>query len=86
MPHVTINVVDALVVPSAAVPGDATLSVVLFDHRQCDGEARAINMAVEYMANETSFCIVFIALRPLHEKRRNKKDEPSSEQLMAQIH
>ena len=83
MTTVTINVVDALVVPSAAAPGDATLSVVFFDHRQCGGEPRAINMAFEYIANETSFCIVFIALRPLDEKRRNKKNEPSMKQLKA---
>ena len=41
-------------------------------------------MAFKYMANETSFCIVFIALRPLHEKRKKKRDGPSSERLMTQ--
>ena len=48
-----------------------------FDHRQCGGESRAINMAAEYMENETSFCIVFTALPPLDEKG----GEHSSEDL-----
>ena len=71
--------------PVDSEPGASSLSVAMFDHRECGGMEEALNMAENYIASQTSFFCVFIVLKPISKKQKNTGGRTLEKERMNQL-